>query len=57
MNASINQLSFISIIEETLNIKYIGKTLVEAHLFIKNNIDNFKHQQMIDNTDSFNSKY
>ena len=57
MNATLNQLSFISQIEETLNIEFNGKTLIEASIFISNNIDNFKHQQMLDNTDDFNSKY
>jgi len=57
MNATLNQLSFISQIEEVLSIKFNGKTLIEASIFISNNIDSFKHQQMLDNTDDFNSKY
>lgn len=57
MDATTNQLSFISEIEEVLGIKFTGKSKYEASQFISNNIDNFKHQQMLDNIDDFNSRY
>lgn len=57
MEATINQLSFIETIEEVLNIKFDGKTKLEASEFISKNIESFKHQQMLDNIDDFTSKY
>jgi len=57
MEATINQLSFIETIEEVLNIKFDGKTKLEASEFISKNIKAFKHQQMLDGIDDFTSRY